>query len=103
IKEQVRAIPDKGIGYGIHRYLSRDGQTAEMLRAKPQPEISFNYLGQFGQGQTTDAALFQIIPNWSASNVSEDETRLYKLDVMSMVAQDQLEMSWTFSRDLYEP
>ncbi|WP_281274219.1 non-ribosomal peptide synthase/polyketide synthase [Brevibacillus gelatini] len=102
IKEQLRAIPDKGIGYGIHRYLSNDGQTVARLTALPQPEISFNYLGQFGQAQTADAALFQMIPNWSASNQGKEETRLHKLDFLGMVTQDQLEMTWTYSGDLYE-
>ncbi len=41
VKETLHRIPNKGIGYGILRYLS----------GKPydhQPEITFNYLGDFG-------------------------------------------------------
>ncbi len=102
VKEQLRSIPDKGIGYGIHRYLSKDKQTINTLQAYRQPEISFNYLGQFDQDQTADASLFQIIPNWSASNLSRDEARIHTLDFQSMVAGDQLEMTWTYSGDMYE-
>ncbi len=46
VKERLRAIPRRGIGYGLLRYISR-GETGELLRALPQPQISFNYLGQF--------------------------------------------------------
>ncbi|MCA1006871.1 amino acid adenylation domain-containing protein [Rhodococcus hoagii] len=43
VKEQLRAAPDHGIGYGALRYL-RDGD-ANRLDAPP-PEISINYLGR---------------------------------------------------------
>lgn len=42
-KEQLRAVPRNGIGYGIRRYLSSDGQ------ADSSPQIMFNYLGQLDQ------------------------------------------------------
>ncbi|MFH8470695.1 amino acid adenylation domain-containing protein [Streptomyces sp. NPDC017991] len=45
VKEQVRAVPDKGIGYGLLRFLNPD--TAEALRAHPVGQIGFNYLGRF--------------------------------------------------------
>jgi amino acid adenylation domain-containing protein/non-ribosomal peptide synthase protein (TIGR01720 family) len=48
IKEQLRAIPDHGIGYGLLRYLNPD--TAPVLARLPQPQISFNYLGRFAAG-----------------------------------------------------
>ncbi|MFE7029567.1 amino acid adenylation domain-containing protein [Streptomyces sp. NPDC057621] len=45
VKEQLRAVPDKGIGYGLLRFLNPD--TAEALRAHPIGQIGFNYLGRF--------------------------------------------------------
>ncbi|MFI7663689.1 amino acid adenylation domain-containing protein [Nocardia sp. NPDC049526] len=44
VKEQLREVPDRGIGYGLLRYLSAD--TAPILRALPAPQVSFNYLGR---------------------------------------------------------
>ncbi|WP_414945572.1 amino acid adenylation domain-containing protein [Amycolatopsis sp. cmx-11-32] len=46
IKEQLRAVPDKGLGYGLLRYLNQ--RTAAELRPLPAPQIGFNYLGRFG-------------------------------------------------------
>ncbi|WP_422769149.1 amino acid adenylation domain-containing protein [Plantactinospora sp. WMMC1484] len=46
IKEGLRALPDHGIGYGLLRHLNPE--TAAVLGALPQPQISFNYLGRFG-------------------------------------------------------
>src|SRR5947209_864635 len=45
IKEQMRAVPDRGVGYGLLRYLN--GETALQLAGFPTPEIGFNYLGRF--------------------------------------------------------
>jgi amino acid adenylation domain-containing protein/non-ribosomal peptide synthase protein (TIGR01720 family) len=45
IKEQLREIPDHGIGYGLLRYLNPDTQW--VLAGLPKPQISFNYLGRF--------------------------------------------------------
>ena len=45
IKEQLRALPDNGLGYGLLRYLNP--QTAATLAALPAPQIGFNYLGRF--------------------------------------------------------
>ncbi|MFJ9890726.1 amino acid adenylation domain-containing protein [Streptomyces sp. NPDC091287] len=45
IKEQLRALPDKGMGYGLLRYLNP--QTASALAQLPDPQVSFNYLGRF--------------------------------------------------------
>ncbi|WP_158581537.1 non-ribosomal peptide synthetase [Actinomadura spongiicola] len=50
VKEQVRAVPGKGIGYGLLRYLNQT--TARELRKYSQGQIGFNYLGRF---TTSDA------------------------------------------------
>ncbi|MUN36832.1 non-ribosomal peptide synthetase [Actinomadura litoris] len=44
VKEQLREIPDKGIGYGMLRHLNE--RTAAVLAASAAPQIGFNYLGQ---------------------------------------------------------
>ncbi|WP_416061115.1 non-ribosomal peptide synthase/polyketide synthase [Rhodococcus indonesiensis] len=44
VKEQLAAVPDHGIGFGLLRYLNAD--TAARLRTHPAPQISFNYLGR---------------------------------------------------------
>ncbi|MFJ1747310.1 amino acid adenylation domain-containing protein [Streptomyces sp. NPDC088116] len=45
IKEQLRALPDNGIGYGLLRYLNP--QTGPALAGFRTPQIGFNYLGRF--------------------------------------------------------
>ncbi|MFJ8888264.1 amino acid adenylation domain-containing protein [Streptomyces sp. NPDC102402] len=44
VKEQLRAVPDNGIGYGLLRRLNP--ATAPALAGLPEPRIGFNYLGR---------------------------------------------------------
>ncbi|OKK04806.1 non-ribosomal peptide synthetase [Streptomyces sp. CB03234] len=60
VKEQVREIPDKGIGYGLLRYLNPG--TAAELAGTPAPQLGFNYLGRFAAAEATAAAA----EDWSA-------------------------------------
>ena len=50
IKNQLRAIPNQGIGYGILRYLDRDPRARESLDAVLPPLVLYNYLGQVSRG-----------------------------------------------------
>jgi amino acid adenylation domain-containing protein/non-ribosomal peptide synthase protein (TIGR01720 family) len=52
IKEQLRAVPDGGIGYGLLRYLNQE--TAKELSEPSLPEIGFNYLGRFLESRDAD-------------------------------------------------
>ncbi|MGW1870795.1 amino acid adenylation domain-containing protein [Streptomyces mauvecolor] len=45
VKEQLLAIPDKGLGFGLLRYLNPD--TEAELKQHPMGQIGFNYLGRF--------------------------------------------------------
>jgi non-ribosomal peptide synthase protein (TIGR01720 family) len=53
VKEQLRALPDRGIGFGLLRYLN--AETGPVLAALPSPQIGFNYLGRFGAAGTVRA------------------------------------------------
>ncbi|MFI5780661.1 amino acid adenylation domain-containing protein [Nocardia sp. NPDC051570] len=44
VKEQLRAIPGSGLGFGLLRYLNRT--TRAELAGDPNPEVGFNYLGR---------------------------------------------------------
>jgi non-ribosomal peptide synthase protein (TIGR01720 family) len=54
VKEQLRAIPGDGLGYGMLRYLNPG--TAPVLAALPSAQIGFNYLGRIGAAKPADQA-----------------------------------------------
>ncbi len=49
IKEQLRAVPGQGLGYGVLRQLDAHG--AAVLQGLPGAQLAFNYLGRFALGQ----------------------------------------------------
>ncbi|MBN3754905.1 amino acid adenylation domain-containing protein [Paraburkholderia sp. Tr-20389] len=55
VKDALRAVPHKGLGFGVLRYLA-DESTRAALAALPRPRVTFNYLGQFGDA-SNDRAL----------------------------------------------
>ncbi|NMD93864.1 amino acid adenylation domain-containing protein [Rhodococcus sp. BL-253-APC-6A1W] len=52
VKEQLAAVPNHGIGYGILRYL--DDETGTVLADLPASQLSFNYLGRLTSGHIPD-------------------------------------------------
>ncbi|MGH3937020.1 MAG: condensation domain-containing protein, partial [Pseudonocardiaceae bacterium] len=59
IKEQLRALPDHGVGFGLLRYLNP--KTAPVLATLRVPQISFNYLGRFTVDSNPDT-LWTAVP-----------------------------------------
>ncbi|MGW0238906.1 condensation domain-containing protein, partial [Streptomyces sp. NPDC002996] len=54
IKEELRAVPGNGIGFGLLRYANPD--TAKALADLGSPQIAFNYLGRLGRSGGGDWA-----------------------------------------------
>ncbi|GER90172.1 hypothetical protein KDW_43340 [Dictyobacter vulcani] len=101
IKEQLRSIPQHGIGYGLLRYLTEDSQIAAQLRQLPQPEVSFNYLGQFDQA-FSQTALFGPAPESGGALTSPAGQRPHLLDIFGLIGAGQLHMSWTYSQHIHQ-
>ncbi|NYD51276.1 amino acid adenylation domain-containing protein/non-ribosomal peptide synthase protein (TIGR01720 family) [Actinomadura luteofluorescens] len=55
VKEQLRAVPDGGIGYGLLRH--GGGEAAAELAGVPPAQIAFNYLGRVAAGDGGDWTL----------------------------------------------
>jgi amino acid adenylation domain-containing protein/non-ribosomal peptide synthase protein (TIGR01720 family) len=101
VKEQLRRIPNRGIGYGLLRYVKGDAEITEKLRSLPQAEVSFNYLGQFDQVLSPDL-MFQIAKESSGPEHSRLGRRRHLLEVNALVAGGQLQLDWTYSSNLHQ-
>jgi non-ribosomal peptide synthase protein (TIGR01720 family) len=99
IKEQLRQIPQHGIGYGLLRYLCADSAT-DVLRALPEPQISFNYLGQFDQVLAADSP-FGPADESSGPARSPRSRRLHVIDISASVVESQLQITWSYSSGLH--
>ena len=97
VKKQMRAIPNRGIGYGVLRYLANN----EMLAKLPQAEVCFNYLGQFDQ-TLKQSFLFGAATGSRGEVRSQKGKRRYLLEINGFVSEGQLTMSWTYSKNLHQ-
>ncbi|MEM1169666.1 MAG: amino acid adenylation domain-containing protein [Cyanobacteria bacterium P01_H01_bin.35] len=99
IKEQLRAIPNRGIGFGILRYLSLETAVTEQLQKIPTPEIVFNYLGQFDQVQS--ATDWKPAPESTGANRSSEQIRDHLLNINSLVVEGELQISYSYSNNVH--
>ncbi|MBK5530550.1 non-ribosomal peptide synthetase [Pseudomonas sp. TH06] len=100
IKEQLRAIPDKGLGFGVLRYFG-DEATRRELAALPTPRITFNYLGQF-DSQFDDGALFAPASEKAGDEQSPLAPLGNWLELNGQVYGGELSLGWTFSREMVD-
>ncbi|HET9226936.1 MAG TPA: amino acid adenylation domain-containing protein, partial [Thermoanaerobaculia bacterium] len=78
VKEELRRVPSRGLGYGVLRWLA-----GEPL-GSPAPEIAFNYLGQLDLMLAT-SALFAVDPDPPGRPRSVRADRMYRLEVNAWV------------------
>ncbi|WP_413004018.1 amino acid adenylation domain-containing protein [Paenibacillus sp. 1P03SA] len=93
VKENLRRIPNKGIGYGICRYLS---EQEDGLAWGAEPEINFNYLGQFDDDLQNNE--MGLSPYPSGSPASDRQARSFVLDINGMVLDGKLSLDLNYSR-----
>ncbi|MEC0182799.1 non-ribosomal peptide synthetase [Paenibacillus peoriae] len=100
VKEGLRGIPQKGIGCGVLKYLAdRQGQAASPAIFTADPEISFNYLGQFDQDMKGND--LQSSPFSGGMPLSLTMARTYTLDFGGIISGGQLGMTISYSRTSY--
>lgn len=96
VKEQLRAVEDRGIGYGLLRYV----REAPGLVGAAEPELSFNYLGQ------VDATL-PLAGGWrfASEPVGPERSpagrRAQLIAIDAMVLGGRLHLRWTYSREVH--
>ena len=102
VKEQLRAIPNKGLGFGVLRYLG-EAPVQQALKALPAPRITFNYLGQFdGSFDNTPSGLF--VPSGLGAGANQDPQAPLGnwLTLNGQVYDDVFTLGWTFSLERFD-
>ncbi|HWN42377.1 MAG TPA: amino acid adenylation domain-containing protein, partial [Thermoanaerobaculia bacterium] len=99
IKECLRAIPNRGVGYGLLRYL-RAEDAAYPLSLVPRPQVIFEYMGQLDRALSYMSP-FRLLPD-SAGNANDPEgLRPHLLSVGAGVLEGSLRTFWNYSSNLH--
>ncbi|PYJ58462.1 MAG: hypothetical protein DME82_00010, partial [Verrucomicrobia bacterium] len=99
IKEQLRGVPERGIGYGVWRYLGAGAAEQAQLEEIAGPEVSFNYLGQFDQ--VLSGGEFRPATESAGAVQDPREKRDHLLAISGMVVNGQLKMNWGYSEAVH--
>lgn len=99
--EQLRRIPNHGVGYGVLRYLHEDDKIANRLRDAMQSDILFNYLGRFSTATIVDHAIGPA--RQSLDSVRRlSGLRRYRLEFSGYVSDDQLSFGLVYSMNVHD-
>ena len=83
VKETLRAVPDKGLGFGILRFLDPNSELANLKECSAQ--IGFNHLGRFEQTKTNSHQWQMAENGLIAAQESPDRARMHLLDVNTAI------------------
>ncbi|AHH95957.1 non-ribosomal peptide synthetase [Kutzneria albida] len=97
VKEQVRAVPGDGLGFGLLRYLNPE--TSAVLAGLPQPEILFNYLGRVDASVAQDWSL--ATETASIEPAASDFPASHALSVNAIVQDGVLRATWSWPGELF--
>ncbi|MGW8957675.1 amino acid adenylation domain-containing protein [Paenibacillus sp. NPDC055715] len=100
VKDNLRRVPNKGVGYGILRYLTdREQQDrATLFSAKP-PEISFSFDGEAREGTTWRTSTLSTFAGTEISPLTE---KAPSFDIHGAVADERLRIVFEYNAHEYE-
>ncbi|HEY4564606.1 MAG TPA: condensation domain-containing protein, partial [Thermoanaerobaculia bacterium] len=84
-KERLRAVPGRGIGYGL----------LGLLETEPPAEVLFNYLGQ-ADTAAGDGSLFRVSTASTGPNRSPRARRTHPLEITGIVAEGRLRITLAY-------
>lgn len=100
VKEQLRAIPEKGLGYGLLRCFSQSNPPRQ-VGSNLQAEISFNYLGQTDSTFDEKSMLLPAVEN-AGYDRHRDNNQTYLLDIFGIVLNEKLTLGWRYGSTIFD-
>ena len=97
VKQQLQAIPNNGIGYGILKHLNPSSGIGQGQQA----EIGFNYIGQADAVSGNDS-LFAPSAKPRGIERSLKNQRLHKLDINCLQSSGCLYLNFGYSSELFD-
>jgi non-ribosomal peptide synthase protein (TIGR01720 family) len=96
VKEIIRSIPNKGIGYGVLSYLSLNQRFSDSSF-----DLSFNYLGQW-DNSIGKAGILNYTNNSGGNPIGEANTSENLIDINAEIREGKLQVYWNYSHNHYK-
>ncbi|UIN44643.1 bacitracin non-ribosomal peptide synthetase BacA [Bacillus licheniformis] len=95
VKETLRKIPNKGIGYGVLKYM-----TEELQKIQTQAPLSFNYFGEMNNDM--NRKVFSQSPFSPGESIGGKIVRHYAIEMNAISLNGELTIYTTFNQDQYQ-
>lgn len=82
-RKMIRSIPNKGMNYGILKYLTKHESASGTAILERKANINFNYMGQFGNELNNEKFTFSAMP--PGDTIGLDNERMYQLEAVAMI------------------
>jgi len=100
VKEELRQIPNNGIGYGLLKYLYKDESIKEKLNSAQQPEIIFNYLGQITGNVAADSD-WKLSKGTIKLSQNKNGIRSHLIEINSIIIENKIRMDFVYSKNIH--
>ncbi|MCY8950732.1 amino acid adenylation domain-containing protein [Bacillus atrophaeus] len=89
-KDMLRRVPNQGTGYGLLEYMTENEDWNR------EPEVSFNYLGQFNDIE--DSKTLRMSSYQPRYEIAGERYREYALDINAMIIGGQLQVKAVYTQ-----
>ena len=101
VSGHLRAVPNRGVGFGVLRHLHADEAVRASLAAV-QPGIAFNYLGQLDQTLKNGAGFSRARDSGGMARDERGPLPCW-IEVIGQVMDGVLTMNWSYSDRMFKP
>jgi len=99
IKEQIREIPGKGLGFGLLSYLHHSAEVRNQLKATHW-DLVFNYLGQADNVKEAES-MIRPADEDRGEEIGKSYPYAHKIEINSMIIDGQLKVKWSYAQHHY--
>ncbi|MBP9100681.1 MAG: amino acid adenylation domain-containing protein [Nitrosomonas sp.] len=99
IKESLRQMPNKGLGYGLFKYYGTAAQR-QIIRGLPKAQVVFNYLGQF-DSSFEEQAPWMLADEAIGDLMDHDVIQQHDLSINSHIYNGELCLEINYSKARY--
>ncbi|HWM94188.1 MAG TPA: amino acid adenylation domain-containing protein [Thermoanaerobaculia bacterium] len=98
VNQQLRRIPNGGLGYGLLRYMCDDLEIQRKMKAWPYPELFFNYVGP---DVASEVKAFENVTHFHGYPQDTSTRRITPFMIGGHVQDGILFLKWDFSKNLH--
>ncbi|MCP9892153.1 amino acid adenylation domain-containing protein [Cyanobium sp. Aljojuca 7D2] len=105
VTEALNTIPNKGLGYGVIKYLFPDDDVRMQIKNMPQSQIAFNYIGINSSKKPERAPSNDDLSSLNIGQIwhhqSPAKNRLHTFEILAAIAGDELILRLSYNKNQY--